>query len=131
LLANRIERQENDDPSIVSVPRLTIEERKEMLRDFLEKFNLLENAELLMFVEKENGRTNLDFGDLLPIDQCKVWREFKSQFVETKIESFSNLQNIDLNSATLWTDKKMTSVTFDLIDRSKKNISPKPWWKIW
>lgn len=61
------------------------------------------------------------------------WKQSKRAFVQSKIDTFCNLNRIDLETVTLWTDKKMTSITlFDENDTAKKDVpSTKPWWKFW
>ncbi len=131
ILSARMDRQENNDPSIVIIPRLTVEERKEMLQTFLDQ-HLECETRLLNVVDIENGRTNLDFDNLLPTDLKEKWQEFKWHFIQSKVDSFSNLYNIDLETVSLWTDKKMTTMNLDLKDTEEQEVVvKKPWWKFW
>lgn len=138
ILSERIDRQESNDPSILVVPRLTIEERKEMMQAFLDEHHLHDTG-LQNLVDTENGRTNLDFNNLLSSLLKDKWQAFKWDFVQSKIESFCNFQNINLETVTLWTDKKMTTMvltvnekTKDLIETQEQAVTiRKPWWKFW
>ena len=132
VLIERMERQERNDPSILFIPRLTIEERQEMWQQFLDAQSL-QDTTLQNIVTAENGRTNLDFGNQLTTELNEKWKQSKRVFVQTKIDTFCNLNGIDLETVTLWTDKKMTSLTlFDLNDKPRKEFtSTKPWWKFW
>ena len=115
ILTERINRIEDNDTSILDIPRLTVDERKLMMRQFLEfKTDLTNNIDLEKIIDAENGRTNLEFDNHLKEKDQADWENFKANFVEQKIDTFCNLQNINLDTASLWTDKKMTSMSFDL-----------------
>jgi hypothetical protein len=131
-LAERINRLELNDELILSIPRLTIDERIQMMQEFLEnRSNLSQKTELQKVIDAENGRTNLDFNSLLQSSDYKDWKQFKREFIEQKVDIFCNLQKIDFDAASLWTDKKMTSISLD-IDK-KDNISKStaaPTWEL-
>jgi hypothetical protein len=138
VLTERINRQESNDPSVIVVPRLTIKERKEMMQIFLDEQHF-HDPPLQNLVETENGRTNLDFGSLLSAEAGEKWEVSKWEFIQTKIESFCNLQNINLETVTLWTDEKITTIALDVNGKSKglnekanqSVVITKPWWKFW
>lgn len=134
ILTERIKRLELNDTSILTIPRLTIDERKQMMEEFLESRSHLRNSnDLQRLVDAENGRTNLDFDNLLDSEKREQWRQFKSNFIQRKVDTFCNLQNINLDIATLWIDKKMTSVSLG-VDNKKEHPTvekEKPWWKFW
>lgn len=133
-LTERIKRLEFKDTSILSVPRLTVDERKKMMEDFLESHSHLQNSnDLQKLVDTENGRTNLDFDNLLDSEEREQWRQFKSDIIQQKVDTFCNLQNINFDTANFWTDKKMTSVSLGLDDKKEKQTveKEKPWWKFW
>ncbi|MHA4808901.1 UPF0158 family protein [Flavitalea flava] len=132
-LSERIDRQEDNSNFILSIPRLTIEERKEVMQTFLGSHTYSNNSELLKIIDAENGRTNLDFNGMLSPEESISWQEFKYDFIQTKIDLFFNLHNIDWETCTLWTDKKMLKMTLDV--RKPNGIDNKPakksWWKFW
>lgn len=139
ILSERIERQETGDPTIVVVPRLTLEERKEMMQGFVDEQHL-HDIELQNLVSAENGRTNLDFGGLLSVEMNEKWQAFKWDVVQDKVEGFCYLQNINLEKATLWNDEKMTTMTLDVNEKPKDPtkaamqevvLAIRPWWKFW
>ena len=134
LLNDRINRQESNDPSILPLPRLTIDERKQMMQSFLVTQAKFDNtARLQEAIDIENGRTNLDFNDLLDDEAKRTWKQFKSGFIRERVDSFCNLNNIDIESSTLWTQHKVTKIEMDLTDDVKPNVtkSIKPWWRFW
>lgn len=134
LLKERLDRQESNDPSILPLPRLTVDERKKMMQGFLVTRSEFDNNELLQkSVDTENGRTDLDFNSLLDVETKQKWDQFKAAFVREKVDSFCNLNNIDIEAAALWKEDKMIKVELDLTDERKPAItkSSKPWWKFW
>lgn len=104
------------------------------MQHFLDQHLLLPNYDKLQeAIEAEDGRTKFNFGDLLCGDSVEEWWRFKRNRIEQKIDTYCNFENIDLDTVTLWTDKKMTTMSFDLAD-SKKDVPvkrSKPWWKFW
>lgn len=133
-LSERIDRLEHHDLQIVPIPRLTVDERIQMIEEFFANRPHIKNhVDLQKMVDSENGRTNLDFDNLLPNEDHEEWNQFKSSFIEQKIDRFCNLQSIDLDTTSLWTDRKMTTISFDLSD--EREMQPikvkKPWWKFW
>lgn len=134
ILTERIKRLELNDELILSIPRLTVDERKEMMQEFIaNRPSLNDNVELQSVIEAENGRTNLDFNNVLLSNDQEEWEQFKSKFIEQKIDTFCNLQNIDFDTTSLWTDKKMTFVSLGLGQNviEQKSEQRKPWWKFW
>jgi len=130
VLSERIKRQESNDPSIVLVPRLTIKERQEMMQLFLDRQDV-QHTNLQKLEAIENGRTNLKFDNLLSTELEEKWQQFKWRFVQNKVDTFCNLHNINLETASLWTDKKMTTITLDMKDKPKQAFVKKKWWKFW
>ena len=113
-LVQRIERFENNDPFIVYIPRLSIEDRKLLLQSFLNDQQLQDIPLLQRFVEAENGRSALNFGNELSESYKAKWNAFKTHFVKPYIDRFCLLHNIQLETVTMFTNEKLTSMTFDL-----------------
>jgi uncharacterized protein UPF0158 len=133
ILSERIDRLEDKASFIVSIPRLTIQERKELMLLFIDKYDSLNKDELQTIIAAENGRTNLDFNAILLPEVNEDWRKFKYNYIQTRIDSFCNLNNIDLETSSLWTDQKMNSMTLNLKDtpEAENKGSKKTWWKFW
>jgi hypothetical protein len=134
ILAKRIQRIEDNDAVIISIPRLTIDERRQMMQAFVgNRPDLSNKDDLQKIIEAENGRTSLNFNNLLQDNIQKEWKQFVSDFIEQKADTFCNLLNINLDTASLWTDKKMLSMSFDLGNNGneQKSEPKKPWWKLW
>jgi hypothetical protein len=133
LLSERINRQENNVPSILDLPRLTIEERKELMQKFLDQYLPYLRESLQSLVNSEDGRTSLDFNNLLPKGTEEEWQEFKRNFIQRKIDSFCNLHSINLETATLWKDNKMTTISLNISEPEKitQEQRGKPWGHFW
>jgi hypothetical protein len=113
-LVQRIDRIEKDDRSIICIPRLSIDDRKLLLKSFLNDQQLQDIAVLQRFVEEENGRTWLDFNNELDETYKVKWQAFKTHFVKPYIDRFCLLHNIELETVTMFTNEKVSSITFDL-----------------
>jgi hypothetical protein len=132
-LFERIERIEDNSTFLISIPSLTVQERKEMMYLFVETHNSLDKNELQIIVESENGRTNLDFNQKLVPEINEDWYRFKYDYIQNKADSFCNLNGIDLDTSSLWTDRKMTSMSLNIKDTIPPDHekSKNPWWKFW
>jgi hypothetical protein len=136
IMARKIKRVEAKDPAMLRVSRLSMEERKGLMQDFLNMHHLQHESSLQNLVDELDDRSPLEFKDLLSPELEDEWRYFKSEFFQLKIDSFCNLNGIDLETATLFTDKKITSVSLKIDDDPvpdlKKSVkTKKPWWKFW
>lgn len=83
IIAERIKRIENNDLSILAVPRLG----------------------------------NLQNGD-------------DDKFISQRIDSFLNLNAIDIQTVNIWEVEEEGTITIDLKCESEP-LAKKPWWKIW
>lgn len=132
-LKERLDRLEINDPDILMVRRLSSEERKEMMHDFL-SFSGNQQPHLTKQIELTSGKSILDWNGQLSENLMFRWNEYKRAIIFEKIILFCLEEGIDLNSATRWTDKKLTTLTFDLTDKKEKNPTlpqKKPWWRFW
>ncbi|MFA9214530.1 MAG: hypothetical protein ACEQSR_11895 [Candidatus Methylacidiphilales bacterium] len=53
-----------------------------------------------------------------------------TEFISDKVESFLNLNSINIETATIWIVEESVTITIDLKNESKP-MSKKPWWKVW
>jgi hypothetical protein len=138
LLRDRINRTEQNDNSLLYVPRLNVEERKQILNEFIESSSHgLSVEKIKLLVENETGRNNfelpLEFNEELKTD----WKLFKYAKIQEKVDTFCNLNAIDIEKVTLWTDLKVTSMSLDLTvpknELHKKDaiVQKRSWWKFW
>lgn len=124
LLCDRIDRQETGSSSILPLPRLTIEERKNMMAQFLTTYHIDKDNQLHIVIDAEDGWSDLDFNELLTTEFNEHWITFKEAYVQQKIDTFCKSQKIDLAKATLWKNEKMTSMTLKTdSDKSEASAS--------
>ena len=140
LLADRMQRSATKDPEIVCIPTLPLEERKGIMRQFansLAKNNNLQNI-LSQKINNQDGtqRFDLYFGNEVDESTKNEWKKFKANSLYHKIDSFLNLNNIDIETSDIWDIGEKFSIDLKLNDEemakpSKNVILPKPWWKFW
>jgi hypothetical protein len=137
LLKDRVNRVESKDSSIIYIPRLLIDERKQIIEEFLERNSQsFDNEKSQLLIDNETGRNYFDLNEISN-ELKSEWKIFKVTKILEKAETFCNLSNIDIESASLWTDTKVTSISWDLTEPKTKavekeiKIEKKVWWKFW
>ncbi|TWI80572.1 hypothetical protein IQ13_3251 [Lacibacter cauensis] len=137
LLKDRVNRIESKDSSIVYIPRLSIDERKQIIKEFLERNpQSFDNEKSQLLIDDETGRNYFDLKEISNGLKSE-WKIFKVTKILEKAETFCNLSNIDIESASLWTDTKVTSISWDLTEPKNKTVDKelkvekKVWWKFW
>ncbi len=103
-LADKILRQEKKDVSILTIPRVDIDERKTVMEQFI---GLLEDANLIrMVTQKMNNQDGSQRFDLHFAKDAETprttWEKLKAEFLRPRIDSFLAEHNIQLSSTTLW-----------------------------
>jgi hypothetical protein len=141
-LIDRIRRIEFKDPEILSVDRISLEERKEVMQQFVDN---LTNPDLVKILQQriynQDYRTKFDFyfGNEANDLTKQKWEEYKEAFLKQKVDTFLNLNNINIDTATLWEVEANGSITLDLTKNDEEKNSniveqteyKKPWWRFW
>ena len=137
LLKDRVNRIEIKNNSIIYIPRLTIYERKQIIEEFLEhNSQWFDNEKSQLLIDNETGGNYFDLNEISN-ELKSEWKIFKATKVLEKAETFCNLSSIDIESASLWTDTKVTSISLDLTEPKNKTVDKetkaekKMWWKFW
>ncbi|GAA3592891.1 UPF0158 family protein [Flavivirga amylovorans] len=136
-LINRIQRIENNDNQIIEVPRLSFNERKKILIEFLDSVNDENEKERIKNLYLNTDRTifNRKFEIESNKDIIKNWNKYKNEILLSKAESFLNLNNININSTKVWEIEDDGNITIDLTkdDKGKSlgSTYKKIWWKFW
>ncbi len=133
-LINRIQRIENDDNQIIEVPRLSFNERKKILIEFLDSINDENEKERIKNLYLNTDRTifNRKFEIESSKDIIKNWNIYKNEILLSKAESFLNLNNININSTKVWEIEDDGSITIDLTKDDKGGGTyKKKRWKFW
>lgn len=110
----KIERLENGDPEIIRVPQLTIEDRKTLMQDFLYEEQIQDISFLQKIVEDEDGRSALNFDNKLNTSYKAKWETFKVTFVGAYIDNFCLNNDIQLETATIFSNEKLTTLKNEL-----------------
>jgi hypothetical protein len=138
-LADRMRRWELKDGTIVSVPTLPVIERKAAMSQFVSS---LQDASLVKILDQriknQNGTTKFDFyfGPEADEPTKTNWTKFKYKYLQAKIDTFMNLNRIDIETSLVWDIGENFSISLNLTNVKDKQPSLKPvpqkrWWKFW
>ena len=53
-----------------------------------------------------------------------------TEFISQQVESFLNLNSINIETATIWEVEESGTITIDL-KNERQPLTEKPWWKVW
>ncbi len=141
-LVDRMKRIENNDPSIISIPRVSLDERKNIMQQFVDTLSDQKLIAILnQRIQNQDYRTKFDFYFGSEADELtkQKWEEAKSNFLHQQVDTFLNLNNINVDNSTLWIVDSEGSISMDLTEDKKPEPLPiinelqikKPWWKFW
>lgn len=134
-LVNRIKRIENEDKEIIPIPRLTNKERKDLLTQFLESIDNLEEKDRIESLYLNTERTSFDKKFEIDGEQEIVdgWNSFKNEILISKADSFINLNNINIRSVRVWELEQEGNITIDLTKDDEGNVieEKSKWWEFW
>ncbi|MFD2918608.1 hypothetical protein ACFS6H_02730 [Terrimonas rubra] len=139
-LVERMKKIENDDPSIIPVPRVTLDDPKNVMQQFL---GTLSDQKLIdrlnQQTQTQNYKTKFDFYFEDETEELikQNWEKAKSTFLHQQIDTFLNLNNINIAHSTLWVVDSEGSISIDLTKDSNSTLiidktkTKKRWWKFW
>lgn len=117
LIADRILRQENKDADIIAIPRLPVENRKSIMRDFIVNIS---DTKLLAILQQrilnQDGTQRFDFylGEEATDETKNDWEEFKYNHLTPHINQFLQENDIDIKASKLWDIGDNFSIQIDL-----------------
>ncbi|MFT3679062.1 MAG: hypothetical protein QM791_02245 [Ferruginibacter sp.] len=120
-LIDRLRRIELKDPEILSIDRISLDERKAVMQQFVDN---LSNSDLIKILQQritnQDYRTKFDFYFVNEADDLtkQKWEEHKNLFLQQKVDTFLDLNNINIDTATLWDVDANSSISIDLIKDS-------------
>lgn len=134
-LISNIKRIENQDTSLILIPRLSNEERQDLLKAFIKTIdNQKERTHLTTsYLKSEQTIFDLRFEIEGSEQSVNQWNLIKDEFLLSKAESFLNLNNIHIDQSYIWIPNEEGNITIDL----KKNDDGAPlekksrWWEFW
>ena len=141
-LVDRMKRIENNDPSIILIPRVSLDERKNFMRKFVDTLSDQKLIAILnQRIQNQDYRTKFDFYFGNEADELtkQRWEEAKGNFLRQQVDTFLNLNNINVDNSTLWIVDSKGLISMDLTKDKKTKPLPiisefqikKPWWKFW
>ena len=110
----KVDRLEQNDPEIIRVPQLTIEDRKTLLQDFLYEEQIQDISFLQEIVKEEDGSSALNFNNKLNTSYKAKWDTFKAKFVGAYIDNFCLNNDIQLETAIIFSNEKLTKLKNEL-----------------
>lgn len=96
-LIDRTRRVEQNDPEIISIDRISLDERKLVMQQFIDS---LKNSDLVntlkQGIHNQDYRTKFDFyfGDEADDWTKQKWEQTKETFLQQKVDEFLNFNNI-------------------------------------
>ncbi|CAL2087277.1 conserved protein of unknown function [Tenacibaculum sp. 190524A02b] len=141
-IVNRIQRIENDDEEIIEIPRLSFNERKKILIEFLDSINDNKEKEritsLYINIDSETPDVRNLFNRRFEIESDKniveKWNTLKNEILLIKAESFVNLNNINLSNTKICEFEEKGIISIDLTKNDKGKILKQKnnkWWEFW
>jgi hypothetical protein len=136
-IIDRLRRIKHNDPTIISIERISLDERKFVMQQFVDN---LTNHDLTKILQQriynQDYKTKFDF--YFEVTR-QNWEQQKSFFLQQKVDTFLNLNNIKIDTVTLWDVEANGSITLDLTKNDEVNNDTiedtierkKPWWKFW
>ena len=126
-LIDRIQRIENNDPDIISIPRVSLEDRKAFMRKFVQALpgRKLDNL-LYEQIQNQDYRTKFDFYFGNEIDETtkQHWEDEKANFLHEQVAIFLHLNNINIETASFWDVEAKGSISIDLTKEDKQDSLP-------
>ncbi|MGQ3012458.1 MAG: hypothetical protein ACT6QS_02015 [Flavobacteriales bacterium] len=132
-LAARIKKIEKKHHSILEVPRVLLEERKQLMHRFIRTLPPMPGTEdLWRQAEDQDYRSKLDFNFDEQTDKTLFmqWKEMKRGFLEQQATAFLENNHINIGTASLWIIDSEISVSIDL-EEETSGKAKNGWWKFW
>lgn len=141
-IIDRLRRIELNDPTIVSIERISLDERKFFMQQFVDNLNNNDLTKILQQrIYNQDYSTKFDFYFGNEADEVtrQNWEQQKNFFLQEKVDTFLNLNNINIDTVTLWDVEANGSITLHLTKNDEANNDAiedtiekkKPWWKFW
>ena len=141
-IIDKLRRIELNDPTIVSIERISLDERKFVMQQFVDNLTSHDLTKILQQrIYNQDYRTKFDFYFGNEADEVtrQNWEQQKNFFLQQKVDTFLNLNNINIDTVTLWDVEANGSITLDLTKNDEVNNDAiedtiekkKPWWKFW
>jgi hypothetical protein len=133
-----MKRISDNDPNILAIPRVTLEDRKVFMHQFIGQLTNEQLAAILREqIQNQDYKTTFDFCFEQETDAMtkQSWQEEKTKFLQQQVHAFLKGNNISIEKTTLWIADTAGTVTINLTGHDKtitlKPTLSKSWWKFW
>jgi hypothetical protein len=141
-LIDRIKRIEIKDPTIIPIPMVSLDDRKNVMQKFVDTLSDPRLIDILnQRIKNQDYSTKFDFyfGDDADIVTKQKWEETKLQFLYQEVDKILNLNKINVDTATLWLENNGNSIQINIKPTQTqenqievdKTQNKNPWWKFW
>ena len=135
-LIDKIQRIDNQDPTLIEIPVLTIAERISFQQRFVNEYTSGEmQNQLLEIVNKQSYEHQLILDSaILPEsfdNLLGLWEETKFRLVQTTALQFEQTYGVNLKEVSIWRIDKSGGVKKIAPVKVNATSKAKPWWKIW
>lgn len=123
-IVKKIKRIENNDKSIIAIPRLTNQKRKAILDNFIESLPINLTAEKQRLKEEYYFPDNTSLKNLNIFDKhfeiegeesiIEKWTNFKENVLSIEAETFLNINAIPIHSTKIWDVEESGDITISI-----------------
>lgn len=133
-LIDKISRIDNHDSSLIEIPRLNLEQRKDLQMRFVDTLNS-HDLQLKLFdvVNSQTAKQQLALDEILNSELHDTqlvdeWGTFKSYWMQELAEDFEN-DHLPLSEVSVW--KIECSRAVKKLAATREEPARKPFWKFW
>jgi len=106
---------------------------------FDEDYNIPKNAnssysdDILAVLADRLKRIENDDKFIIPLERTREDEDNTAEYLNQKMETFLNLNAINITTATIWEVDQIGSITFKLVDNESQATikKQKSWWEFW
>ena len=135
-LIDKIQRIDNQDPTLIEIPVLTIADRISFQQRFVNEYtsDKVQNH-LLDIVNKQSYEHQLILDSAIPPEAFDnllgMWEETKFRLAQKIALQFEQTYGVNLNDVSIWRIDKSGGVKKESPLKVNAISKAKPWWKIW
>ncbi|MCX2431107.1 hypothetical protein [Pedobacter sp. GR22-10] len=135
-LVEKIQRIDNQDPTLIEIPVLTIADRISFQQRFVNEHTSGEvQNHLLEIVSKQSYEHQLILDSAIPPESFDnllgMWEEAKFRLAQTRALQFEQTYGVDLKEVSIWRIDKSRGVKKTAPVKVNTISKAKPWWKMW
>ena len=123
------DRRDNQFFSILVADYFHFDENYNTPKDAISSYS----EDILVVLADRMKRIENDDKSIITLSRTRKGEDSADEYLNQKMETFLNLNSIDITTATIWEVDEIGSVTINLVeDKSEVDIKKqKSWWKFW